>query len=410
VDQITELRQSVERRGGSLDEHLVFSDAEVSGGIWERSGLRALLLAVESGRVRRIFVEDLIIASAFSRELSDKTKRGLVGRAKLGLSTGGRTFGYRTEPETSANGQIIGHRRVVDETTAKTVRRIFQLYHEGLSLIAIAKQLNGDKVPPPRGDHPQRRSSGWVHTTVRAMLYNPIYSGVASYNEREWIKKPGTNSRRYRKRDAKELVTVVDPKLRIIDEVLWDAVQTRLEQTHAHYTKNQAGRDKGKAFAGRQTPYLFKLLKCGLCGSPMNISGGSSTRYYRCDAHNKRGTCSNALSVREDILRQKLLEELLHTLARPSGLAFARKCIAEGLGEIERTRRSKLTDLKERVDDIARRLDALVNFIADGHARSNGAALGAKGRRSRVREGRRRPSPPGRRAAVGGSGAPADTG
>lgn len=52
------------------------------------------------------------------------------------------------------------------------------------------------------------------------MLYNPIYSGVASYNEREWRKLPGTNKRRYRKRKANELIQVTNAELRLIDEGL----------------------------------------------------------------------------------------------------------------------------------------------------------------------------------------------
>lgn len=71
ADQITELRDAVERRGGHLDEGLVFSDSEVSGGVWERDGLQRLLLAVEAGRVRRIFVEDL---SRLSRDKEDAAR------------------------------------------------------------------------------------------------------------------------------------------------------------------------------------------------------------------------------------------------------------------------------------------------------------------------------------------------
>jgi DNA invertase Pin-like site-specific DNA recombinase len=142
-DQITELRQALERRGGSFDERLVFSDSEVSGGIWEREGLQALLLAVESGRVRRIFVEDLsrlsrdkedsariekllayrdvsVVtldgmvydgstgsalaftfqsagAAQYLKDLGAKTRRGLRGSHRDGKSTGGRCFGFAVE-------------------------------------------------------------------------------------------------------------------------------------------------------------------------------------------------------------------------------------------------------------------------------------------------------------------------
>ena len=142
-DQITELRQALERRGGFFDDRLVFSDSEVSGGIWERNGLQALLLAVESGRVRRIFVEDLsrlsrdkedaariekllayrevsVVtldgmvydgstgsalaftfqsagAAQYLKDLGAKTRRGLRGSHRDGKSTGGHCFGFEVD-------------------------------------------------------------------------------------------------------------------------------------------------------------------------------------------------------------------------------------------------------------------------------------------------------------------------
>lgn len=52
---------------------------------------------------------------------------------------------------------------------------------------------------------------------------------------------------------------------------------------------------------------LTGLLRCGCCGAPMQITGGSSQRYYRCVSNRKRGTCSNRLSVRERLTRQRIL-------------------------------------------------------------------------------------------------------
>src|SRR5688572_4478899 len=159
-DQITELRHALERRGGQYDERLVFRDAEVSGGIWKRDGLQALLAAVEAGRVRRVFVEDVsrlsrgkedaariektfdyrgvsIVtldgmtydgsvgaslaftfqsagAAQYLRELGAKTRRGLRGAHRAGKSTGGRCYGY----------DVVNGRTVVAEVEASVVRRI----------------------------------------------------------------------------------------------------------------------------------------------------------------------------------------------------------------------------------------------------------------------------------------------
>jgi site-specific DNA recombinase len=118
-----------------------------------------------------------------------------------------------------------------------------------------------------------------------------------------------------------------------------------------------------------------RLLKCGECGSAMVVSGGSATAYYRCGDHVKRGTCTNSLRVREDVLRERLLDELRHTLARPAGLVFARKCIAERLGEIERERRLSLDDRRRKADEIAAKLDSLVDFIASGQSKGSYEAI-----------------------------------
>jgi site-specific DNA recombinase len=231
-------------------------------------------------------------------------------------------------------------------------------------------------VTPPRGDHPRRRARGWVATTVRQILHNASYIGRQSYNAREWRKQPGTNKRRYRRRAVQELITTEDLKLRIVEQELWDAVQQRLEQVREYYTRDSSGRAKGRAIAGGATPYLFgKLLKCGECGSAMVVSGGSATAYYRCGDHVKRGTCANSLGVREDVLRERLLDELRHTLVRPAGLTFARKCIAERLGEIERERRLSLDDRRRTAAEIAAKIESLVDFIAGGQAKGSYDAI-----------------------------------
>lgn len=78
-DQITELRQAIERRAGRYDERLVFRDAEVSGGVWARSGLQDLIVAVEAGRIKRIFVEDVSRLAAGHVDPQETDPRGGPG-------------------------------------------------------------------------------------------------------------------------------------------------------------------------------------------------------------------------------------------------------------------------------------------------------------------------------------------
>src|SRR5712691_1358915 len=111
-----------------------------------------------------------LVNELFLDDLRDKTHRGLTGRALKGRSTGGRLFGYRTSP-----GQD-GAEWVVFKPEAEIVHRIFSLYVDGLSLKAIAVQLNAEGVPFPakatrRG--PTRR--GWAVSTIHTILANEKY-------------------------------------------------------------------------------------------------------------------------------------------------------------------------------------------------------------------------------------------
>src|SRR5207245_5331266 len=85
-------------------------------------------------------------------DLREKTHRGLAGRMTLGLSAGGRVFGYRTVPVGDARGVTkpsASARFEIDPREADVVRRIFQDYAHGRSMRAIAHALNGDGVSFP---------------------------------------------------------------------------------------------------------------------------------------------------------------------------------------------------------------------------------------------------------------------
>ena len=134
------------------------------------------------------------------------------------------------------------------------------------------------------------------------------------------------------------------------------------------------GEDEGRQAEGaravpnRATPYLFSsLLFCGACGGKMVISGGSGANaYYRCEAHNKRGTCKNSLSIRESVVRDSLLDEIRHRLASDEGLRYARKRTAEVLGSLARESGSKQREHRARLEKLQAQITRIVDCIADG--------------------------------------------
>jgi DNA invertase Pin-like site-specific DNA recombinase len=392
-DQITELRQALERRGGRYDERLVFRDAEVSGGIWERDGLQALLAAVESGRVRRVFIEDVsrlsrdkedaariektfdyhgvsIVtldgmtydgsvgaslaftfqsagAAQYLRDLGAKTRRGLRGAHRDGKSTGGRCYGYRV-----ANGKLE-----VEETEAATVRTIFALYLDGHGYAVIAQKLNGRGVPAPRSR--RRAGIGWMHSCIREMLRNRKYVGEFTFGVRKWQRHPMTRRRVARTNHDADVLRTIRPELAIVDRPTWDAVQALLTDHAKSY--------KARAVPHGKTSYLLTgLLRCGCCGAAMQIMGGSTERYYRCVANRKRGTCSNRLSVRERLTRTRILAAVSEALATPKAIAYVRQRIAERAGSLSRDAGRELGVRSARLERTEERIRGLITMQADG--------------------------------------------
>ncbi|MBK8172805.1 MAG: recombinase family protein [Sandaracinaceae bacterium] len=205
----------------------------------------------------------LVIGQHYLRALGEATRRGLRGRANRGLATGLVAYGYRVQTDTD------GHRRIeVDEVHAAVVQRIFGECAAGRPLAAIARGLNADEIPPPRGKG-KRTRPGWVLTGVRSILLNERYTGTWRYNERKFQKRPGTNKRVARLRHPSEVSTNIWAHLRIVSDEVWSAARVRFANNKARYlVREQESRLSSFGRPGKPSNYLLSgLLVCGVCGA-----------------------------------------------------------------------------------------------------------------------------------------------
>jgi len=167
---------------------------------------------------------------AYSKCFVDKIRRGKMRRFLSGYHPGGRCFGYTNVPETVSDPQsqhgrirVIGVKQTKCESEAKVVKRIFEGYVSGLSLAAIATQLNADSVPPPQG-----RAAGmpnWSPSAISRILGNERYVGTTRWNKRCVTRNPATGRREENLRPESEWLTLEKPELRIISENLFGRVR-----------------------------------------------------------------------------------------------------------------------------------------------------------------------------------------
>ncbi len=88
---------------------------------------------------------------SFVETLAYKTRRGQIGRAMQGFIPTGNCYGYRLANRIEPDGRIVRGLREIGEVQAATVRRIFELYADGMSARRIAIELNADGILGPRG-------------------------------------------------------------------------------------------------------------------------------------------------------------------------------------------------------------------------------------------------------------------
>src|SRR3546814_18072037 len=79
-------------------------------------------------------------------------------------------FGYDVANRVDGNGELIRGERTINEGEAVIVRRIFREFADGKSPRAIARDLNAEGMPGPRGDirSEERRVGKECVSTVRS--------------------------------------------------------------------------------------------------------------------------------------------------------------------------------------------------------------------------------------------------
>lgn len=235
----------------------------------------------------------------YLKDLAEKTRRGLRGRVEAGRSGGGLCYGYRVVTATDSESTGV---RAIDRVEAGIIARIFVEYAEGSSPKAIAKRLNAEGIPGPRG-------RAWGPSTIHGhagrgtgILNNELYVSRLVWNRQRYVKDPSTG-RRVSRRNPRELWTVTPVEaLRIVSDDVWNAAKSRQRDTRL------AVQGSGTLTVARRNKYLFSgLIKCGVCGSSYTMA---SRARLACAGATNRGTCTNTTTIRRDEIERRVLKAM----------------------------------------------------------------------------------------------------
>jgi site-specific DNA recombinase len=325
-----------------------------------------------------------------------RSRDALVMRARRGAAVGGRLFAYAQTRVLGADGQPAHVERSIDPTQAPTVVSMFELVAAGSGFKAIAKRLNAKRIPSPRPSQVQR-SQSWTASSVRAIIFNPHYTGRIVYGRTK--KRDAWGQKRQSDQPKHEWIETCREDLRIISDELWARAHARIAASRAVFKAGFSGRAHGRPPSGTESPYLLSgFLECAQCGGSLVIGSrrGMHSRSfaYVCAYHRERGdtVCANALQApmvatdtavldslhtelfHPDVL-DGLVEEVMDALAPTDGGRAQRQRLAREMHQIEReiaryaeaiatapTLESPLTALRIRETkraDLRRELDGL---------------------------------------------------
>ncbi len=363
ASQTADLKQYAQAHGYLVPAEWVFEDEGYSGATLIRPGLEALRDLAAQGQVEAVLVHSpdrlsrkyayqVLLAEEFSRsgvslvflkapaaetaedrllaqfqgmiaeyeraQILERSRRGKRHKAQLGTVSvlSGAPYGYRyikKSDTAEAYYEVI-------EAEAEVVRMVFDAYtREGLSINALARQLNQRQIATRSGD------TRWERSTVWGLLRNPAYQGKACYGKTESRpRQPITRALRQRnglpsrnsaahERPRQDWIEIAVPAL--VSEKTFALAQEQLEMNR-HYSPRRT----------IQPSLLQGMLVCRQCGYALyRTSTRTSKRklyYYRClgaDAYRHlRGALCNNRPVRQDYLDEFVWREIIRLLEDPT--------------------------------------------------------------------------------------------
>lgn len=283
-------------------------DQEDLAGIHKRLTFAGIdIVAVHDGRADAIQVGIRgLVSTLFLTDLKHKIRRGMTGVVADGRIAGGKAYGYRPVPGQPGEPEIN-----LDE--AQVVQRIFRAYADGTSPRDIARALNDDSVPAPRGVRWNASTLNGNEGRGHGILTNPIYAGEIVWNRVRMVRDPDTGKRVSRPNPPSEWRRSEAPELRIVDPELWEAVQARKQ-----------GRiivRKAKHSDPRSRRLLTGLVKCSRCGGGLTMHDrrGGAIR-VTCSTAKESGSCDNRRRYRLDKIERAVVDAVVARLREPDAV------------------------------------------------------------------------------------------
>lgn len=282
----------------------------------------------------KFFMTLLASIAALERDtILERTQMGKDRNARAGKWVSGASpFGYRIGEE----GKLIIH-----ESESETVKLIFKLYSEGMTMFELAKYLNAKGVETPATSKKTKGvSTGkWHAGHVSIVLKTEAYTGVYNYLQRS--------------KQNKEIIEVSVPEL--VDIEVFNKTQKRI----------LSNSDNARGKRGRL--YLLRgVIFCGHCGRAMiGNSGGTNKAYYRCTGATDQGQGKRCIAkqMKATVIEEAVWDDILEIVKHPEQFKeYVERSIAKSRKNIEPTT-NELAELEHSIIQKQKSRERIISLI-----------------------------------------------
>lgn len=268
------------------------------------------------------------------RQTAVKVKQGLSHRARSGyLPTGRVGYGWRLQrrdeyPEDGKRGIAP----VPEE--GRWVVTIKDLYLRGWGVTRIARHLNEQHAPAPRG------VPTWTVWAVRSVLFSPVHAGLVTIPNPQGGELPHARGAHFDQR--------------YYDPATFEAILER--KTRAARRRNPGA---SSAF------FLSGVLRCGACGRPLVAATHPKVRYYQCPRGWAAGVADcPGVMLRAEEIERATVDYFQRLVGTPEFAALARGELEHLLDDDGANLEKRLGEIDKRQRDLDRQMDWLIEQAA----------------------------------------------